>query len=153
MEIGTGAGVGSLHVLGGMPDGAVLTTIDQEHEHQRAAKAAFAEASVRSTATRIICGRALDVLPRLTDGAYDLVVVDADPAEYVAYVEQAARLLRPGGVVAVNNALWHDRVPDPALRDETTTAVREMVRITRLDERFVPALLPTGDGLLLASRR
>ena len=71
---------------------------------------------------RLITGRALDVLPRLTDGAYDLVFCDADGAEYAAYLDQALRLLRPGGVVAFDNALWHDRVADPAQRDAATTA-------------------------------
>lgn len=153
MEIGTGAGVGSLYLLRGMPDDGVLTTIDVEVEHQRAAKEAFAEEGVRTTRTRTISGRALDVLPRLTDGAYDLVFVDADKESNPEYVEQALRLLRPGGVLAVDNALWHDRVADPARRDEVTTVVREVGRTVRDDPRLVPALIPSGDGLLVAVRR
>lgn len=153
VEIGTGAGVGSLYLLRGMPADGVLTTIDVEVEHQRAAKEAFAEAGIRSTRTRTISGRALDVLPRLTDGAYDLVFVDADKESYPGYVEQALRLLRPGGVVALDNALWHDRVADPARRDEVTTVLREVGRTLRDDERVLPAMLPTGDGLLLGARR
>jgi len=153
VEIGTGAGVGSLYLLRGMPDDGVLTTIDVEVEHQRAAKEAFAEEGVRSTRTRTISGRALDVLPRLTDGAYDLVFVDADKESYPEYVEQALRLLRPGGVLAVDNALWHDRVADPARRDEVTTVIREIGRTVRDDPRLVPALIPCGDGLLVAVRR
>jgi predicted O-methyltransferase YrrM len=142
VEVGTGAGVGSLCLLRGMPSDGVLTTIDVEVEHQRAAKAAYAEEGVRPARTRTIAGRALDVLPRLTDAAYDLV-----------FVEQAVRLLRPGGVLAVDGALWHDRVPDPARRDEATTIVRETGRLVRDDERLMPALLPVGDGLLVAVRR
>ncbi|GAA2727024.1 O-methyltransferase [Cellulomonas aerilata] len=153
VEVGTGAGVGSLYLLRGMPQDGVLTTIDVEVEHQRAAKQAFAEAGLKPTRTRAISGRALDVLPRLTDGAYDMVFVDADKEGYPAYVEQALRLLRPGGVLAVDNALWHDRVADPARRDETTTVIREVGRTLRDDERVLPAMLPTGDGLLLAVRR
>lgn len=153
VEIGTGAGVGSLYLLRGMPEDGVLTTIDIEVEHQRAAKEAFAERGVRSTRTRTISGRALDVLPRLTDGAYDLVFVDADTESYPGYVEQAVRLLRPGGVLAVDDALWHDRVPDPARRDETTTVIREVGRTVRDHEQLLPALLPSGDGLLVAVRR
>lgn len=153
VEIGTGAGVGSLYLLRGMPDDGVLTTIDVEVEHQRAAKEAFAEEGVRTTRTRTISGRALDVLPRLTDGAYDLVFVDADKESYPEYVEQALRLLRPGGVLAVDNALWHDRVADPARRDEVTTVIREIGRTVRDDPRLVPALIPSGDGLLVAVRR
>jgi len=153
VEVGTGAGVGSLYLLRGMPADGVLTTIDIELEHQRAAKDAFAEEGVRSTRTRAISGRALDVLPRLTDGGYDMVVIDADVENYPGYVEQAVRLLRPGGVLAVDDALWHDRVADPARRDEATTTVRDVGRQVRADDRLVPALLPTGDGLLVAVRR
>ncbi|RHA39674.1 O-methyltransferase [Cellulomonas rhizosphaerae] len=153
VEVGTGAGVSSLYLLRGMPEDGVLTTIDLEVEHQRAAKEAFTEAGLRPARTRTISGRALDVLPRLTDGVYDLVFVDGDKESAAAYVEQAVRLLRSGGVLAVAGALWHDRVADPARRDETTTAVRELGRTVRADERLLPALLPTGDGLLVAVKR
>ena len=153
VEIGTGAGIGSLYLLRGMPVDGVLTTIDVEVEHQRAAKEAFAEAGIRPTRTRTISGRALDVLPRLTDSAYDLVFIDADTESYPAYVEQALRLLRPGGVIALDNALWHDRVADPARRDETTTTIREVGRTLRAEPGVLTAMLPTGDGLLLAVRR
>ncbi|MFI2753478.1 O-methyltransferase [Cellulomonas sp. P22] len=153
VEIGTGAGVSSLYLLRGMPEDGVLTTIDVEVEHQRAAKDAFAEEGLRTTRTRTISGRALDVLPRLTDGGYDLVFVDADKESYPAYVEQALRLLRPGGVLAIDNALWHDRVADPARRDEVTTIIREVGRSVREDARLLPAMIPTGDGLLTAVKR
>ena len=153
VEIGTGAGVSGVYLLRGMPADGVLTTIDVEVENQRAAREAFTEAGIRANRTRVIPGRALDVLPRLTDAAYDLVLMDADKVEYGAYLDQAIRLLRPGGVVAVDNALWHDRVADPAQRDEATTAVREMGKTVRDHEGLVPAMLPCGDGLLLAVKR
>ncbi|GII99634.1 putative O-methyltransferase [Sediminihabitans luteus] len=153
VEVGTGAGVASLWLLRGMPEDGVLTTIDLEVEHQRAAKRAFAEAGVRSTRTRTIPGRASDVLPRLTDGAYDLVLVGTDKPSYPDYAEQGLRLLRPGGMLVVDGALADDRVADPARRDEVTTIVREVGRRLRDDERVVPALLPVGDGLLVAVRR
>jgi predicted O-methyltransferase YrrM len=102
---------------------------------------------------RVISGRALDVLPRLTDGAYDLVLCDAAKEEYEDYLQQALRLLRSGGVVAFDNALWHDRVADPAQRDETTTAIRELGRRVRDDEQLTSCMLPVGDGLLVAVKR
>ena len=74
---------------------------------------------------------------------------DADKQEYAGYFEQAMRLLRPGGVVAFDNALWHDRVADPTQRDEDTTSVRELGRAVREDERLTSALLAVGDGLLV----
>ena len=153
VEIGTGAGVAGLWLLSGMRPEGVLTTIDLDAENQRAAREAFTEAGVRPARVRAITGRPLDVLPRLADGAYDLVVADGDPLELAAHVEQALRILRPGGVLAVVHALVGDRVPDPARRDETTTALREVARLLCEDDRVVPALLPTGDGLLLAARR
>lgn len=152
-EVGTGTGVSSLWLLDGMSPTGVLTTIDVEAEHQRAARQAFAEAGIRPARTRLITGRALDVLPRMADSAYDLVLADADPAESAQYVEQAVRMLRPGGVLAVTAALWHDRVADPARRDEATVTARELGKRVRDDERLVVALLPTGDGLLVAVRR
>ncbi|HEU4912724.1 MAG TPA: O-methyltransferase [Actinomycetes bacterium] len=150
VEIGTGAGVGSVWLLRGMRPDGVLTTIDVEPEHHRAARETFTEAGIPSNRVRLISGRALDVLPRLTDGAYDLVFCDADKVEYPGYLEQAMRLLRPGGVVAFDNALWHDRVADPTQRDEDTTAIRELGKAVREDERLTSALLATGDGLLVA---
>ena len=106
----------------------VLTTVDIEAEHQRLAKQTFAEAGIPAQRVRTISGAALDVLPRLTDGHYDLVFCDGDKAEYAAYLNEALRLLRPGGVVAFDNALWHDRVADPAQRDDETVAIRELGR-------------------------
>jgi predicted O-methyltransferase YrrM len=136
-----------------MPEDGVLTSIDIETEHQRAAREAFTEAGIAANRTRLISGPALEVLPRLTDGAYDLVVGDADKKEYAEYLEQALRLLRPGGVVAFDNALWHDRVADPAQRDETTTTIRELGKAVRDNPGLVPAMLPVGDGLLVAVKR
>lgn len=153
VEIGTGAGVSGLYLLGGMPADGVLTTIDVEVENQRAAREAFAEAGVRANRARLIPGRATDVLPRLTDGAYDLVLLDADAVEYGGYLEQALRLLRPGGLLAVDDALWHDRVADPARRDAETTAVRELGKAVRAHEGLLPAMLPCGGGLLVAVKR
>jgi predicted O-methyltransferase YrrM len=153
VEVGTGCGVSGLWLLRGMRDDGVLTSIDIEPEHQRLAREAFAEEGIPANRTRLIAGRALEVLPRLADGSYDLVFVDADKLEYAAYVEEALRLLRPGGVLALDNALWHDRVADPAQRDPETVTLRELGKALRDDDRVVPVLLPVGDGLLCAVRR
>jgi len=153
VEVGTGAGVSGLWLLSGMPPDGILTTIDIQADHQRAAKQAFAAAGIAPQRSRVITGRALDVLPRLTDGAYDMVVIDADKAEYPLYVEQALRLLRSGGVLALDNMLWHDKVADPATRDETTATLRDLGKALRDDESLLPALLPVGDGVLAAVKR
>ncbi len=153
VEVGTGSGVSGLWLLGGMlPDG-VLTTVDLESEHQRAARQAFTDAAIAPTRFRLINGSAGEVLPRLTDAAYDLVFVDADKTSYPLYFEQALRLLRPGGIVAFDNALWHDRVADPTARDADTVAIREVGKVVRDDARVVSAMLPVGDGLLVAVKR
>jgi predicted O-methyltransferase YrrM len=153
VEVGTGAGVSGLWLLLGMPSDGILTTIDVEAEHQRAAKQAYAAAGIAPQRTRVITGRALDVLPRMTDGAYDMVVIDADKTEYPQYVEQALRLLRTGGVLALDNMLWHDNVADPAARDETTTTLRDLGKAVRDNDSLLPALLPVGDGILAAVKR
>lgn len=153
VEVGTGAGSSGLWLLQGMPRDGILTSIDSEPEHQRAAKEAYASAGIPAQRTRVILGEAAAVLSRLTDGAYDMVVVDADKASYPAYINEAVRLLRTGGLLAVDNMLWHDKVADPAARDETTTLLRDLGKKLRDDDRLLPALLPVGDGLFVAVRR
>ncbi len=153
VEVGTGTGVSGAWLLRGMRPEGVLTSVDIEPEHQRAARETFTEAGFPANRFRLISGSALDVLPRLTDGVYDLVFCDGDKMEYADYLDQALRLLRPGGVVVFDNALWHDRVADPAQRDGVTVTIRELGRTMRDDERLLPALLPVGDGLLTAVRR
>jgi predicted O-methyltransferase YrrM len=152
-EIGTGCGVSGIHLLHGMRPDGVLTTVDQEPEHQQSARQAFRTAGFASNRARFIPGRALDVLPRLADGVYDLVFVDADATESGACAEAALRLLRPGGVLVVNGALAGDRISDPAARDADTVTIRETIRSIRESEQWIPALLPTGAGLLAAVKR
>ncbi|MGH3670885.1 MAG: O-methyltransferase [Pseudonocardiaceae bacterium] len=152
VEVGTGAGTSGLWLLRGMAPDGVLTSIDVEPEHQRAARQVFLEAGYPPSRYRLIIGQALDVLPRLTDGAYDLVFIDAAKLEYPRYLEAGVRLLRPGGVIAFDNALWSGRVIDPAHRDPASVALREVITMVRDDETLTPLLLPLGDGLLLALR-
>jgi predicted O-methyltransferase YrrM len=152
VEIGTGAGVSGLWLLRGMRSDGILTTIDIEAEHQRLARETFNDGGIPPQRARTIAGAALEVLPRLTDGHYDLVFCDGDKAEYAAYLKEALRLLRPGGIVAFDNALWHDRVADAAQRDEDTTVIRDLGREIVSNESLVPVLLPVGDGLLVAKK-
>ena len=153
VEIGTGCGVSGLWLLRGMRPGAVLTSVDVEPDHQRLARAVFVDAGFPAGRYRLISGRALEVLPRLADGAYDLVFCDADPHEYPDYLVAALRLLRPAGVMIFNNALARGRVADPACADPDVVAVRELGEQVRMDERLVPLLLPVDDGLLAAVKR
>ncbi|HEY2764113.1 MAG TPA: O-methyltransferase [Pseudonocardiaceae bacterium] len=152
VEVGTGAGASGLWLLRGMAPDGILTSIDVEPEHQRAARQAFTEAGFQAARYRLIMGQALEVMPRLTDSAYDLVFVDAAKLEYPRYLEVGVRLLRPGGVIAFDNALWGGRVADPAVRDPSTSALRDVAAMVHADDSLVPLLLPVGDGLLLAVR-
>lgn len=153
VEIGTGCGTSGIWLLRGMRPDAVLTSVDAEPEHQRLARKAFTEAGFPANRFRLISGKALDVLPRLTDGGYDLVFCDADKQEYPDYLAAALRLLRPGGVLAFDNALYGGRVADRSQADPGTLAIRDLSEQVRQDERLVPVLLPVGDGLLAAVKR
>jgi predicted O-methyltransferase YrrM len=152
VEVGTGTGVSGVWLLRGMRADGVLTTIDYEGEHQRIARRVFAAAGYPPSRTRIITGRALDVLPRLADRAYDMIFVDHDATEYAPAVDAATRLLRPGGTLVLGAALAGGRVTDPAIRDPETVTLREVVKALRDADEWTPALLPIGEGLLCAAR-
>jgi predicted O-methyltransferase YrrM len=153
VEVGTGTGVSGIWLLRGMRPDGVLTSVDSEPEHHRFARQAFTEAGVPANRARLITGRALEVLPRLTDGAYDLVFATGDPNEYPDYLREARRLLRDGGVVAFDDALLGGQVADPARRDPATLAARDLGRELLEDEGLAAVLLPVGGGLLCATKR
>jgi predicted O-methyltransferase YrrM len=160
VEIGTGCGSSGIWLLRGMRPGSTLTSVDTEPEYQRMARKAFTQAGFAQNQCRLILGRALDVLPRLSDGAYDMVFCDADVRDYPDYLTAALRLLRPGGVVAFNNAL----LAGTDLQDGSGAAERfdgddladseaDLATRVRSDDRLVPVLLPLGQGLLAALKR
>jgi predicted O-methyltransferase YrrM len=153
VEVGTGSGVSGLALFAGMQPDGVLTSVDIEPEHQQAARETFLAVGIPTQRFRLIAGPALSVLPRLSDGGYDMVFLDADKAEYAEYVEEGLRLLRHGGVLAVDNALWHDRTADESHIDAETEAIRKALNAVRDNEELVSALLPIGDGLLVAVKR
>lgn len=147
IEIGTGVGVSGLWVLSGAPD-AVLTSIDLELDHQQVARRAFLEAGIPANRLRLIAGRASEVLPRMNEASYDLVVIDADPGSVIEYVEHGLRLVRTGGVVVVAHALWRGRVADPAQRDETVAGFRLLLKEIAASDAVIASLTDAGDGLL-----
>jgi predicted O-methyltransferase YrrM len=151
-EVGTGVGVSGLWLLAGMAEDGVLTTIDVEPEHQRLAKQAFGEAGIAPSRTRVIAGRAQEVMQRLADESYDLVFVDADPIDQPQFVVEGIRLLRPGGAIVVHRAALGGRAGDPDATEADVIAVREAARLIAEDERLTPVLIPLGDGLLVAAR-
>jgi predicted O-methyltransferase YrrM len=152
VEVGTGAGVSSLWLLSGMSGDGVLTTIDIEPEHQRLAKQTFVSGGIGPSRTRLIIGRAQEVLTRLADESYDLVFIDGEPADQPQFVAEGIRLLRSGGVIVVHRAALGGRAGDAGANDPEVTAVREAARAIAEDELLTPVLVPLGDGLLVAVR-
>jgi predicted O-methyltransferase YrrM len=153
VEIGTGCGASGIWLLRGMRPGAVLTSVDVEPEHQRLARAAFLAAGFPASRYRLIGGLALDVLPRLADGAYDLVFCDADRQENGDYLAAALRLLRPGGIVIFNAVLPGSSATERMPTEPELTAAAELREQLRKDEGLVPLLLPVGNGLLAAAKQ
>jgi predicted O-methyltransferase YrrM len=155
VEIGTGCGSSGIWLLRGMRPGSTLTSVDTEPEYQRVARKAFAAAGFAQNQCRLILGRALDVLPRLSDGAYDMVFCDADERDYPDYLAAALRLLRPGGVVAFNNALLAGPIDESAVDESAVDdeGAGDLATLVRDDDRLVPVLLPLGNGLLAAVKR
>ena len=152
IEIGTGVGVSGLWLFTGAPS-AILTTIDIEADHLQQAKKNFADAGVPTNRVRLITGRALDVLPRMNEHSYDIVLVDADPGKVIEYVEHGLRLVRAGGTVIVTHALWRGKVADPAARDETTAGYRALLREIASSDAVISALSPVGDGVLQLTKK
>jgi predicted O-methyltransferase YrrM len=147
IEVGTGTGVSGLWLLQGAPD-AQLTSIDLEADHHEAARRHFTEAGHPAARVRLITGRAAEVLPRMNEASYDLMLIDADPGSIAIYLEHALRLVRPGGAVLVAHALWRDTVADPAKRDGVTAELRAILA-ELADSRAVHVAVSTvGDGLL-----
>jgi predicted O-methyltransferase YrrM len=163
VEVGTGCGSSGIWLLRGMRSGGVLTSVDTEPEYQRLARKVFAQAGFATNQARLILGRALDVLPRLSDGAYDLVFCDADAVSNPDYLTEGLRLLRTGGVIVFNDVL---PAPSPSSvsgwpagsygtldEGQAASGAREFGEIVRADERLVPLLLPIAGGLLTAVKR
>lgn len=152
IEIGTGVGVSALWLFAGAPQ-ATLTSIDIEPDFQQAARKSFADAGVPANRVRLITGRTHDVLPRMNEQSYDLVLVDADPLSVIENVEHGLRLARPGGSVLVPHVLWRDRVADPVKRDDVVTGFRSLLNEIAASDAVLSSLSPVGDGLLQLVKR
>lgn len=148
VEIGTGVGSALLWVLQGMSAEGQVTTLDSDGERHRLAKELVREASGR---VRFITGRAAEVVPRLADHSYDLVVLSMDSADLNPMLDQSVRLLRLGGIVVLLDAFGGGKVGDPAQRDPSSVARRLVLHRFAGDPRLTPALLPVGSGLLAAT--
>jgi predicted O-methyltransferase YrrM len=153
VEVGTGSGVGSLWLLEGMLSSGTLTSIDDEMEHTSIAKIALAEAEIEQPRFRLITNSVMDVMTKLTDRAYDLVVFRHNPEDLSFAISEAHRILRSGGVFVIDNFFGGGKVPDPAQRDPKTIALRDAGKSIKSDtDSWVTSLVPIGDGLLLATK-
>jgi len=153
VSIGSGGGGAGLWLLQGMRSDGVLTALDGDPEQLRAARRAFTEAGHATGRTRMIFGTPAEVLPRLSPGAYDMVVCTGAPTEYAAHLAALLELVRVGGTLACHGLLEGGRIADRSARDAQTVTWREVARTVREHEDLTAAVLPIGAGLLVATRR
>ena len=146
VEIGTGTGVSGLCLFRGMNSAGVLTSIDSDPERQRAAREIFSEAGITANKIRLIAGRAIEVVDKLTDNAYDLMFINSEKLEYQTLFEQSLRLLRPGGILIFNNILGEFSTSDA----QAISAVSDKIKD---DSRLISVMIPSGSGIIAASYR
>ena len=145
VEIGTGSGVGALWVLEGMLPSGTLTSIDGEQEHSAIAKIALQDAQIAQSR--------FEVMTKLADRAYDLVIFRDNAEDLHDAIVEAHRILRSGGVFVIDNFFGGAKVNDPAMRDPKTIALRDAGKLLKGEtEKWVTSLIPLGDGLLLATK-
>lgn len=149
IEVGTGAGISSLWLLSGMVSQGILTTIDKDHDVHFAARDNFAKAGINANRVRFIKGWAEEVLPRFSDHSYDIVFIDAVVSNAPALIEEAFRVLRPGGSIIING-IGAGAEKATGFNSEEKHFAREIFTIIGDNESLMPALIPTGTGLLVA---
>ena len=152
VEVGTLAGYSAIAMARALPADGHVDTIELEAKH-----ADFAEAWIaRSDAAGRVAvhrGKGLDVLPRLRDGAYDAAFLDADKGNYPGYLQHALRLLRPGGLVLVDNAFAFGQLFDERPTDREVGAVRAFNDVMAREARVQAVIVPIGDGLWVGVKR
>jgi predicted O-methyltransferase YrrM len=155
LEIGVFTGYSSTCVALGLPADGQLVACDVSAEWTEVARRYWREAGVENR-IRLHLGPAIQTLQRLVAegeaGTFDFVFIDADKENYQSYFECALTLLRHGGVVGIDNVLWHGRVTDETAADSDTQAIRAFNRQLKGDKRVAISTLPIGDGLTLAMK-
>ncbi|KAB7623013.1 O-methyltransferase [Alkalilimnicola sp. S0819] len=155
LEIGVFTGYSSLCLARALPADGRLVACDLSEQWTSIARRYWEEAGVAERID-LRLGPALETLEALeqagVEGSFDLCFIDADKSNYLNYYEHALRLLRPGGLVMIDNVLWYGRVADPRDQEPTTQAIREVNAALRDDRRVELSMLPVGDGLTLARK-
>jgi len=156
LEIGVFTGYSSLVTAMALPPYAQLIACDVSEEFTSVARCYWEKAEVTDRID-LRLGPAAETLQKLIDagesGTFDFAFIDADKPGYSTYYEQALKLLRVGGVIAVDNVLWSGAVADPSDTSDSTKIIREFNEMLHKDERIDLALAPVGDGLTLALKR
>ena len=155
LEIGTFTGYSSLCVAGALPADGKLICCDVSEEYTKVARNYWRRAGLESK-IELRLGPAVATLDALIEAnvpEFDFVFIDADKTNYGNYYDRALRLVRTGGLIAIDNVLWGGDVANPAENDEDTTAIRALNERVRNDDRVTLALVPIGDGLTLARKR
>ena len=156
LEVGVFTGYSALATALALPADGLLVACDVSEEWTAVARRYWQQAGVAHKID-LRLAPALQTLDALLQqgrgGDFDLVFIDADKTGYLDYYERALRLLRPGGLVLIDNTLWSGRVADPAVTDADTVALRRFNATLQRDERVDLSLLPVGDGLTLALKR
>jgi predicted O-methyltransferase YrrM len=151
VEIGTSSGVSGLWVLQGLSDDGVLTTIDVEREHSKIARTVFEEADIPSTKYRIITGNLIDVVGKLADNSYELIIT-RDALDLFEIVQESFRLLKSGGLLIIDQALSNGKVADSTQRDPESIARRDAIKVIKEDARWSSSVVPIGAGILVAHK-
>ena len=133
------------------PSESTLTSIDSEREHSASARMIFEEAGIAAQRFRLITGNVIDVVGKLADANYDLMIVRS-PKDMVDVVQESYRLLKANGVLLIDNALAGGKVADPTQRDFDTIARRDSIKAIKEDGRWRSSVLPIGGGILIASK-
>jgi predicted O-methyltransferase YrrM len=153
LELGTFTGYSGICIARGLPDDGLLVTCDVSEEWTDIARRYFEEAGVAERID-LRLGPALDTLRAMSaDEPFDFAFIDADKVGYLAYYEEALRLLRPGGVAMLDNVLRGGRVVDPDARDEGDRVVLELNERIIADQRVDVAMLGVSDGMTVVLKR
>lgn len=156
IEIGVFTGYSSLAVALALPDGGSIVACDVSDEYTAVARRYWAEAAVQDKVDLRLAPAAETLRGLIAageSGRYDFAFIDADKGGYAEYYERLLVLLRPGGLIAVDNTLWGGSVADAADQDPDTRAIRAFNEKLHADERVDLSLVPIGDGLTLARKR